>query len=182
MSSFARMRAIQKQSTSGKKAKPKPPEYMGLLDVLIGVAAAGVKLPWQVSCSGRQVNSSSTLASPGGKWRQSTKNLKDPDDNRAMSWGKEDSAWVSFNYHQTVNALTLRQAFDPNTNVSTRDWSELMRDRGIINSITFQTLDGQQITRQQAFDLNDQVNSLPDPDNDLTQEPENDDSLDAPVQ
>ena len=57
--------------------------------------------------------------------------------------------------------LTLRQAFE-STNYYNKQWQELMRDRSIINSISFQTSDGTKITRAEAFALNDLVNDMPD--------------------
>ena len=157
-----KLSAIAKKQSDQKKKNEPPPAWLGLIDVIFTVAMAGVKLPWEVGTKKGQVGKNSPPNSNGYKWRSKTKDLKVPSSNmRAMSWNAEDVTWASITGDGTPNALTLREAFE-STNYYNRQWQELMRDRTVINSISFQTSDGTKITRAQAFALNDLVNDMPD--------------------
>ena len=157
-----KLSAIAKKQTETTKKNEPPPAHMGKLDVIFTVAMAFVKLPWEVGTKKDQVARNSPPNSNGYKWRTKTKDLKVPETNlRAMSWNAEDVTWASITGDGTPNALTLRQAFE-STNYYNKQWQELMRDRSIINSISFQTSDGTKITRAEAFALNDLVNDMPD--------------------
>ena len=170
--------AIAKKQSESKKANEPPPAYTGLVEVLVTVAIAMVKLPWEIGTKKGQVAKNSPPNSPGARWRAGTKDLKTEAGVRAMSWNGEDLTWASISADGEMNALSLREAFE-STNYYNQKWQRLMRDKDVIKSITFQTSDGKKITRAEAFALNDQVRGLPDAVVDPPPAAEEDTSLDA---
>ena len=143
------------------------------------VALANVKLPFETMCAPGQVAANSPESSPGFKWRDATKDLKTPANLRAMSWNKDGKSWAGVDSDGCFG-LSLRQAFESDNRYN-KKWQELMRNRNIINSITFETADGTRITRAEAFRLNDLMYDLPDPSPPATPEAEDDTALDASV-
>lgn len=155
--------AIAKKARKQYSPKPEEPLHLGKLDVIFTVAMAGVKMCWAVGTKKGQVHRDSPTDSPAFKWRAATKDLKDKDKIRAVSWHGEGQEWAAINGAGVSNALPLRHAFEnPMNNPYNRKWGELMRDRSIINSITWKTTDGAKIDRATAFRLNDLVNMMPD--------------------